>query len=323
MMWTGILCGLAAGALWGMVFLVPELLADFTPLELAVGRYVAYGAIAFGIALSKLRQLFSKLDRADYFAMVRQALAGNIVYYMFLAIGVNNAGVPATSLIVGMLPVSVTLLGHRDQGAARLRDLVLPLLMIGAAVVFMNADVFSAAQTGAATQAGKALGIASAVGALLCWTWYALDNARYLKRNDHVSGAEWSLLYGMSSGAIALVIGAAALAWQLAVPAAQPAVGGEGRDWLAFVVVNSLLALGASVIGNHLWNIASRRVPVTLCGTLILSETLFAFLYSFVYQQRMPRALELLAISLMVAGTVWSVRAHADKEAATPPVPAP
>lgn len=323
-MWTGILCGLAAGALWGMVFLVPELLADFTPLELAVGRYVAYGAIAFGIALPQLRKLFAKLDRTDYVAMVRQALAGNIVYYMFLAIGVNNAGVPATSLIVGMLPVTVTLLGHRDQGAARLRDLALPLLMICAAVVFMNADVFSAGQAGAGTSAARMLGIASAAAALLCWTWYALDNARYLKRNDHVSGAEWSLLYGMSSGAIALVIGALALAWHAAVPEArQAAAGGAGRDWFAFVVVNSLLALGASVIGNHLWNIASRRVPVTLSGTLILSETLFAFLYSFMYEQRMPRALELLAISLMVAGTVWSVRAHAGKEAATPPVPAP
>lgn len=322
-MWTGILSGLAAGALWGMVFLVPELLADFSPLELAVGRYVAYGAIAFGIALPQIRRLFAKLDRADYAAMVRQALAGNIVYYMFLAAGVNNAGVPATSLIVGMLPVSVTLLGHRDQGAARLRDLALPLLMIAAAVVFMNADVFSAAQAADGTHAAKALGIASAVAALLSWTWYALDNARYLKRNDHVSGAEWSLLYGMSSGAIALVIGAAALAWQLAVPAAAPALGGAGRNWLAFVVVNSLLALGASVVGNHLWNIASRRVPVTLCGTLILSETLFAFLYSFIYQQRMPRAFELVAITLMVAGTVWSVRAHEDKEAATPPVLAP
>ena len=51
-------------------------------------------------------------------------------------------------------------------------------------------------------------------------------------------------------------------------------------------------------------------MPVTLCGTLILSETLFAFLYGFIYQQRMPRPLELLAITLMIAGTVWSVRAH-------------
>lgn len=304
-----------------MVFLVPELLPGFSALELAVGRYVAYGAIALGIAMPQIKRLFSKLDATDYTAMVRQALSGNIVYYMFLAVGVQNAGVPATSLIVGMLPLSVTLLGRNDHGAARLKDLAIPLGMMGAAVLCMNADVFGAAG-GGASAAGKAFGIACAVGALLCWTYYALDNARYLKRNDHVSGAEWALLYGISSGAIALVIGAAWFGFQLVT--AEPSVesAGDGRNWTYFIVANTLLALGASVIGNHLWNIASRRVPVTLCGTLILSETLFAFLYGFIYQQRMPRPLELLAITLMIAGTVWSVRAHGPNPDPTP-IPAP
>ena len=39
----GVGCGLAAGALWGLVFLAPELASEFTPLQLAAGRYVAYG----------------------------------------------------------------------------------------------------------------------------------------------------------------------------------------------------------------------------------------------------------------------------------------
>ncbi|MFD2368167.1 DMT family transporter [Pseudoduganella sp. GCM10020061] len=317
-MWTGILSGLAAGALWGMVFLVPELLPGFSPLELAVGRYVAYGAIALGITLPQIKRLFSKLDANDYAAMVRQALSGNIVYYIFLAAGVTHAGVPATSLIVGMLPLSVILMGRNDQGAAPLRDLAVPLLMIAAAVLSMNVDVFGAAAIGR-SPAEKALGIACAIGALACWTYYALDNARYLKRNDHVSGAEWSLLYGISSGAIALVIGVVWFGLQ-AVLAEPQAVAAEGRNWTTFFIANALLALGASVIGNHLWNIASRRVPVTLCGTLILSETLFAFLYGFLYQQRMPRPFELLAIVLMIAGTFWAVRAHGPEPT---PVPAP
>ena len=34
-MGIGVLCGLLAGALWGLVFIVPELLSTFSPLELA------------------------------------------------------------------------------------------------------------------------------------------------------------------------------------------------------------------------------------------------------------------------------------------------
>ena len=40
-MGTGILCGMLAGALWGMVFVAPAWLAAFTPLQLAAGRYLA------------------------------------------------------------------------------------------------------------------------------------------------------------------------------------------------------------------------------------------------------------------------------------------
>jgi hypothetical protein len=52
-------------------------------------------------------------------------------------------------------------------------------------------------------------------------------------------------------------------------------------------------------------------VPMTLSGQLILFETLFALLYGFIYQQRLPRLLESAAIVLLIAGVLWSVRVHA------------
>ena len=85
----------------------------------------------------------------------------------------------------------------------------------------------------------------------------------------------------------------------------------SGRDWTLFWTVNGLLALGASVIGNHLWNVASRKVPLTLSGQLILFETLFALLYGFVYKQQPPRGLEVAAMVLLAVGVLWSVRIHA------------
>ena len=43
---AGITSGVIAGALWGLVFLAPQLLRDFTPLQMSVSRYLAYGLIA-------------------------------------------------------------------------------------------------------------------------------------------------------------------------------------------------------------------------------------------------------------------------------------
>jgi drug/metabolite transporter (DMT)-like permease len=303
-----VLCGVLAGALWGMVFIVPELLPDFSPVELAVGRYMAYGAISFGLMLPGLRRLLRMLAPRDYLALLRQALSGNLVYYMLLALGVKLAGVAPTSLIIGLIPVAVTLLGRRDHGAVPLRRLSAPLLVTGIAIACINVDAFRHAQAGGAPLSMTVLGLACAVGALACWTWYALDNARYLKRNPQFSGGQWSSLYGLASGLVALPIGALAI---LLAHAGVLESAAPGRDWLLFWLYNGLLALGASVIGNQLWNIASRRLPVTLTGQLILFETVSAMLYGFAWRAEAPRMLEIAAIMLLVLGVTWSVHLHA------------
>jgi drug/metabolite transporter (DMT)-like permease len=314
---NGVLCGLLAGALWGMVFIVPEILSAFSPLELAVGRYIAYGVIAVALMLPRLRGLLQRLERDDFAALLRQALTGNILYYMLLALGVKLADVAPTSLIIGLLPISVTLIGHKDHGAVPLRRLALPLLVVAAGIACINIDLFSHASASGVDVARTLLGVLSATGALFCWTWYAIDNARYLRRNPHFSSTEWSALYGISSGLMALLIGLAAFAiWHEQVTGVAGIA--SGRDWTLFWIANSLLALGASVIGNQLWNIASRSVPMTLTGQLILFETLFALLYGFIYQQRLPRTLEIAAMVLLIAGVLWSVRVHALQKEAAP-----
>lgn len=316
-MWTGVVCGLLAGAMWGMVFVVPELLSAFSPLEMAVGRYTAYGAIALLLMLPRLGNLLGRLERSDVLALLRHALAGNIVYYIFLAMGVKLAGVAPTSLIIGVLPIAVTLMGRNDHGAVPLRQLAMPLLVTGAGIACINIDVFQHAAAAGHSMLNTVIGVACATGALLCWSWYTLDNARYLKRNPHYSSAEWSALYGLSTGFISLIVGGIAFAiFHADVTGAAGAA--SGRDWTLFWICNGLLALGASVIGNHLWNVASRRVPVTLSGQLILFETLFALLYGFIYKQQFPRPLESAAIVLLIAGVTWSMHVHAQEEELSP-----
>jgi len=309
-MWYGVLCGLAAGAFWGMIFVMPRWLAEFSPVELALGRYLAYGLITLVLLMPRLSGLLRRLTRDDCRVLLRHALAGNIVYYLLLSTGVQLAGVAAASLIIGLLPLSVTLLGRRDHGALPLRQLAWPLALVVAGITCINVDVFTHAKAGGQPWPMVALGMACAFGALLCWTWYAVDNARFLKRNPHFSSGEWSSLYGISSGLIALVIALVALAIFHGDVTGAAAVA-TGRDWTVFWIVNALLALGASVIGNHLWNVASRKVPLTLSGQLILFETLFALLYGFIYKQQLPRALEVAAVVLLIAGVMWSVRVHA------------
>ena len=50
-------------------------------------------------------------------ALAWLSLAGNLVYFAFLVVGVHDAGVAASALIVGMVPVVVALWGLRDKEA--------------------------------------------------------------------------------------------------------------------------------------------------------------------------------------------------------------
>jgi len=306
----GVTYGVLAGAFWGTVFIAPRLLPDFSPLALAAGRYVAYGLVSLLAALPMLRQLAGKLTRQDCLALIGLSLSGNIVYYVLLAAAVQRVGIAPTSLIVGVLPVTVTLIGRRDHGAVALSKLIWPLLLVLLGILCINLDVFSGTHTpGTAAWSTRVLGLLCATGALLCWTWFAVQNARYLKQHLRYSGNQWSVLSGIMTGLLGLLLALAAAM----VPAGSLHQNAVAMPrWHMFVAVNLGLAIGASWLGNSLWNAASKRLPLTLSGQLIVFETLFALLYGFVFDARLPRLLELAAIVLLFGGVSWSVQLHAD-----------
>jgi drug/metabolite transporter (DMT)-like permease len=307
----GLLCGLIAGAFWGGVFLAPLLLEAFTPLQMTAGRYVAYGLASLVLLAPTARAVFGRMTGRDWRDLALLSLLGNLIYYVGLAVAVQNAGVAAASLIIGLLPVTVTLVGARPNGrggqGVPLRRLAAPLALLAAGVVCINVDVFRSGQGAPAPR--LILGVLGAVLALAVWTLYAVWNARRLAVTTTFNSHEWSLLTGVVTGglSLALVIPAFLLPGAAHLPAA----------WGLFWGVSLAVALGASVIGNGLWNAASRLLPLSLSGQLIVFETLFALLYGFLHEGRWPRPLEGLAIALMLAGVLWSVSLH--RPAVKPP----
>jgi drug/metabolite transporter (DMT)-like permease len=285
-----------AGALWGLVFLAPEVARGFTPLQLSAGRYLAYGLVALALVAPSARRLAATLTWAEWRALAWLSLWGNILYFVLLAQAVQIGGIAMTSLIVGMLPVAVTVIGSRQHGAVPFAQL-LPSLMLGAAGM---ACIGWQSLHGAAQ--GSLTGVLCAVGALISWTIYAVQNSRWLGRVHHVSSHEWSLLTGVVTGAQALLLAIPAFLWAPGVHASA--------DWLRFGGVVAGVAIFASILGNAFWNRASRLLPLTLTGQMILFETLFALLYAFIWEQRLPTGLETAAMVLLVAGVLSCTAAH-------------
>jgi drug/metabolite transporter (DMT)-like permease len=68
--------------------------------------------------------------------------------------------------------------------------------------------------------------------------------------------------------------------------------------------------LGSAWLATILWNIASQRLSASLCGQLIVSETLFALFYSFAWDGQWPSPAQAAACVLFTLGILASIKAH-------------
>ncbi|WP_292042474.1 MULTISPECIES: DMT family transporter [unclassified Brevundimonas] len=298
----GVLSGLGAGAMWGLVFLAPKLAPEASPFLMSAGRYIAYGLIAALLIAPRWKRLKGLLDRQAWLALVWLSLAGNVVYYLFLVVSVHYAGVAASALIVGAVPVVVALWGLRDQNSPPLIKVGPPIAVAALAIGLIGYESIMRGQLAAdATGLSVAIGLVSALIALALWTAYAVGNSRWMVKMTEVSSHDWSLLIGVVTGALSLLL----------VPMAVLTLGDlPAGFWPRFLLISFGIAVLASVVGNAFWNRASRLLPLTMLGQMIVFETLFAFLYGFIWEQRGPTVIEIVSMILMVVSVIWCVRAH-------------
>jgi drug/metabolite transporter (DMT)-like permease len=78
----------------------------------------------------------------------------------------------------------------------------------------------------------------------------------------------------------------------------------------AYILWTSISGIGSSWAGFWLWNICSRRCPPAISGPLLVSETMFGLLYTFLYQQRVPTLSESSAIALFALGALCVIYAE-------------
>jgi drug/metabolite transporter (DMT)-like permease len=296
----GITAGVLAGALWGLVFLAPELTRGFTPIQLSAGRYIAYGIVAAILIARSWRRLVICLTWKEWRGLIWLSLTGNIIYYIFLAKAVQVGGVAMASIVIGLLPVVVTLVASRDTDAVPLRQLIPSLVLSTAGLVCISWQTLSVQGHSSLT------GLLCAIGALVSWTAYAVGNSRWLARLQSVTSHEWSLLTGLVTGVEALL---------LAVPAfCMSTPAHDSTDWMHFTAVVTGVAIFCSIIGNGFWNYASRALPLTLMGQMIVFETVFAAVYGFLWEKRWPTIAESAAMGLLIAGVVSCASVHRPKK---------
>ncbi|MBL8344592.1 MAG: DMT family transporter [Rubrivivax sp.] len=327
--------------MWGLVFVAPVMLPEYPAALLSFARYLAFGLIALPLAWLDRANL-AELTRADWVEALKLAAIGNLLYYLFLAAAIQRAGAPLPTMIIGTLPVviaiSSNLRDHARDGRLSWVRLAPSLVLIALGIAAVNQAELARHAAAAGASAGAlpgtgnatgglgahALGALLAVGAVICWTWYPLRNADWLRAHASRSPRTWATAQGVATLPLAAVGFAGLWAASATWPGSVASAGGGsfemplGSRPLAFITLMFAIGLFASWLGTLCWNEASQRLPTTVSGQLIVFETLSALAYAFALRGEVPGALTLGGIALLVVGVAWALGAPPPTRAPTP-----
>ena len=310
---SGVLYALLAGLMWGLIFVGPLIVPEYPAVLQSMGRYLALGLIALPIAwLGRVR--LRQLGRKDWVTALTLTMMGNLIYYVCLASAIQRTGAPVSTMIIGTLPVVIpvfaNLLYSQRDGKLSWWRLSPALVLIGTGLLCVN---ISELNQGLPDFSGwrYGSGIALALISVVCWAWYALRNARWLRENPDKHPMMWATAQALVTLPVSLFGYIAACLWlngqtpDFALPfGPRPAV---------FIGLMIAIAVLCSWVGALCWNVASQKLPTVILGPLIVFETLAGLLYTFILRQEFPPLLTVSGITLLMVGVVIAVRAKPQK----------
>lgn len=188
--------------IWGAVYIAPLLVPTYDPAVLATGRYVIFGMLSVGLALSQFKE-FRHYKIADWYQALLLGVIGNIFYYWVLAMCVKYSGAPIAGAFTAMIPILVAIIGNSQEKAPERRvawsSLVIPLSMIMVGMVCLNGtEFFYLVGSGRVSSSDFWIGVAFGAVSLFVWTWYPLKNAAWLQANPARSPRSWASAQGVA-----------------------------------------------------------------------------------------------------------------------------
>ena len=310
---SGVLYALLAGLMWGLIFVGPLIVPEYPAVLQSMGRYLALGLIALPIAwLGRVR--LRQLVRKDWVTALTLTMMGNLIYYVCLASAIQRTGAPVSTMIIGTLPVVIpvfaNLLYSQRDGKLSWWRLSPALVLIGIGLLCVN---ISELNQGLPDFSGwrYGSGIALALVSVVCWAWYALRNARWLRENPDKHPMMWATAQALVTLPVSLLGYIAACLW----------LNGQTPDFAlpfgprpgVFIGLMIAIAVLCSWVGALCWNVASQKLPTVILGPLIVFETLAGLLYTFILRQEFPPLLTVSGIALLMVGVVTAVRAKPQK----------
>lgn len=313
-MFAGFLLGVAACAIWGLIYIFPLMLPEYNPVMIASARFAVYGLACLCLVPIQWGEL-KTLKASDWFLALRLAFFGSLLYYCSLVLSVQWSGAPIAGMLMSWIPVLVAIVANhrsRKEGhGVAWKALILPLTLIVVGMGVANYKEFDyILSQGTSTGTHFWLGVLCAVISLLLWTWFPIRNAEWLLKNKGKSAKAWATAQGLSVLPVTL-IGFFAVA-----SFTQPAqVGLLGPEPIKFALSMVVAGVVCSWVGAALWNAMSQRLPPALGGQMIVFETIFSVVYALCWRSALPSLNMVIGMAMLLGGVLAALRVFRNEKA--------
>lgn len=283
------MCALAASFSWGLIFIVPQFIPGYSSIEITLGCYLFYG---LGSLLMLLTQCRASYSRSIWYKAIYFSLISTIIYYACVVLALRNSSPAICALILGINPVAISFYGNWKKKECRNRMLLIPALLILCGLIIINVPQYTATDQ----PLEYSLGLLSAFFGLLSWSWYVVENSRFLKDNPEVSSSDWSTIVGVATLFWAVFLGTViCLFFQDLIEIQKFLTFDYGLN--SYLIGCAVLGLVCTWLAALFWNHASMILPVPLLGQLAIFETLFGLFFVYTTSMRCPMPTECIGIT--------------------------
>ncbi|AKC60473.1 DMT family transporter [Blochmannia endosymbiont of Camponotus (Colobopsis) obliquus] len=306
-MFMGFFFAVLAGFLWGLIFIGPLLLPEYPSALQSAGRYTAFGLISLLLSWYDRNRL-RKLLFEDWIEAAKLVFVGNFIYYTCLTNAIQQAGAPVSTMIVGTLPIVITITYNiiytKNEEKVPLSNFLLALILVLLGLILINVSEFLF-ELKIFNIWSYIRGIFSAIVAVICWTWYALRNAIWLRTHPYNKPTTWATAQGVVTLPLSIVayFVICCVLYFIGIDFELP-LGPRPKVFVPLMVMIGLLC---SWLGTFCWNEASQRLPTVIVGPLIVFETLAALLYIFLHRQIWPSMLTICGVLCLMVGIIHVV----------------
>lgn len=304
----GIIFAIVSGLLWGLIFIGPLLVPEYPGIFQAAGRYIAFGLISLPLSWYDRKHL-CKLLPQDWLEAIKLVLTGHLLYYACLASAIQRIGAPISTAIIGTLPVLITISvyifsDHTQPPNEKIScySIMISIFLIGTGLLCVNISELKFEDFIYNSWKEYVIGMMLSIISVICWSWYALRNARWLRLHPSNKPFTWANAQGIVTLPLSLIVYCIICIYshyfqhEFLLP--------FGPRPTFFILLMILIGFCCSWLGTFFWNAASQRLPAILMGPLIVFETIFGLIYAFVHRKLWPSPLILIGMFILVLGVV-------------------